>query len=46
MSVLKSTWMISLYMPYGHTFLKALENLEKVLTQCQETNLSLSDAKF
>jgi hypothetical protein len=33
-------------MPYGHTFLKALENLEKVLTQCQETNLSLSNAKF
>jgi hypothetical protein len=30
---------------YGDTFLEALENLEKVLIWCQETNLSLSDAK-
>jgi hypothetical protein len=30
---------------YGDTFLEALENLEKVLIRCQETNLALSDAK-
>jgi hypothetical protein len=30
---------------YGNTFEEALENLEKVLIRCQETNLSLSHEK-
>ena len=30
---------------YGNTFQEALENLEKVLIRCQETNLSLSHEK-
>ena len=31
---------------YGNTFQEALDNLEKVLIRCQETNLSLSHEKF
>jgi hypothetical protein len=30
---------------YGDTFQEAVENLEKVLIKCQETNLSLSHEK-
>jgi hypothetical protein len=30
---------------YGNSFKEALENLEKVLIRCQETNLSLSNEK-
>jgi hypothetical protein len=30
---------------YGNTFIEALENLEKVLIRCRETNLSLSNEK-
>ena len=30
---------------YGNTFQEALDNLEKVLTRCQETNLALSHEK-
>ena len=30
---------------YGNTFEEALENLEKVLKRCKETNLSLSHEK-
>jgi len=30
---------------YGNTFEEALENLEKVLIRCQETNLALSNEK-
>jgi hypothetical protein len=30
---------------YGNTFKEALENLEKVLIRCQETNLALSNEK-
>jgi hypothetical protein len=30
---------------YGDTFQEALDNLEKVLIRCQETNLSLSNEK-
>jgi hypothetical protein len=31
---------------YGDNFQEAVENLEKVLARCQETNLSLSHVKF
>ena len=31
---------------YGDNFQEAVENLEKVLIRCQETNLSLSHEKF
>ena len=31
---------------YGNTFQESLDNLEKVLIWCQETNLSLSHEKF
>ena len=30
---------------YGNTYEEALDNLEKVLVRCQETNLSLSHEK-
>ena len=30
---------------YGNTFQEALDNLEKVLIRCQETNLALSHEK-
>ena len=30
---------------YGNTFQEALDNLEKVLIRCQETNLALSHKK-
>ena len=30
---------------YGNTFQEALDNLEKFLIQCQETNLALSHEK-
>jgi hypothetical protein len=30
---------------YGDTFQEALDNLEKVLIRCQETNLSLNNEK-
>ena len=30
---------------YGNTFQEALDHLEEVLVQCQETNLSLSNEK-
>ncbi len=33
------------FMVYGDTFEEALNNLEKVLIRCQETNLSLSHEK-
>jgi hypothetical protein len=40
---------VELYMDdftiYGNTFEEALENLEKVLIRCQETNLALSNEK-
>ena len=33
------------FMAYGNTFQEALENIEKILIRCQETNLSLSHKK-
>ena len=33
------------FIAYGNTFQEALDNLEKVLIRCQETNLSLSHEK-
>jgi len=33
------------FIVYGNTFEEALENLEKVLKRCKETNLSLSHEK-
>ena len=33
------------FIAYGNTFQEALENLEKVLIRCQETNLALSHEK-
>ena len=33
------------FMTYGNTFQETIDNLEKVLIRCQETNLSLSHEK-
>ena len=33
------------FISYGNTFQESLDNLEKVLIQCQETNLALSHEK-
>ena len=33
------------FIAYGNTFQEVLDNLYKVLTQCQETNLALSREK-
>jgi len=34
------------FIVYGNTFQEALDNLEKVLTRCQETILALSHEKY
>ena len=34
------------FTPYGRDFEEALENLKKVLTRCEQTQLSLSTEKF
>jgi predicted RNase H-like HicB family nuclease len=33
------------FIVYGNTFEEAMENIEKVLTKCQERNISLSNEK-
>ena len=37
---------MDVFMSYGNTFQEVLDNLEKILIQCQETNLSLSHEKY